>query len=172
MKSTTRLACTVLFVFSLLLSGCALFESSGGTTTKQESKTEKQSNVGSTGYLGDGGPTTALDTSPGQKSLLEALRETKEQVATLQRERDELRVEVRNLQMREADALSEGSSEKGKRISLEAELGQVQNKVRDRDARLLDVAIEKAKLEKRSLELEIEIVKMKIAAAEAAAMGR
>lgn len=172
MKSTTRLACTALLAFSLLLSGCALFESSGGTTTKQESKAEKQSSDASVGYLEGGGPTTSLDVSPGQKSLLEALRETKEQVATLQRERDELRVEVRNLQMREADALSEGSSEKGKRISLEAELGQVQNKVRDRDARLLDVAIEKAKLEKRSLELEIEIVKMKIATAEAAAMGR
>ncbi|MCA8968256.1 MAG: hypothetical protein KDC95_00680 [Planctomycetes bacterium] len=160
-----RGTCTTLFTFvACSLPSCVLFEPTDQGKTS-ETPTEGPD------YL-EAGPTTSLDVSPGQKSLLEALKETKEQVAALQRERDELQTDVRNLQMREASALSEGSSEKGKRISLEAELAQAQNKLRDRDARLLDASIEKAKLEKRALELEIEIVKMKIAAAEAAAMGR
>lgn len=164
--SYRNLACaTLLALLMLSTPSCALF------SPDKESKTETAETGQDPKYL-NAGPTTELDVSPGQMSLLESLRETKEEVATLRRERDELRNDLRKSQMRFSSVEAERNGAQSTRVSLAAELEDSLSKIRDRDARLLDAAIEKAKLEQKILELEIEAAKARIAANQAAAAGR
>ena len=149
--------------YLLILPSCAFFRAES-SAPQNKSEADKGS------YLA-AGPTTQLDVSPGQTSLLEALKEEKERVAKLKRELNEISTAHRNTQMRLANLESERDGEHAARVSSEAELESTVAKLRDRDARLLDASLEKAKLEMQVLELQIKASEAKLAKTKASEAG-
>lgn len=146
---------SALAFFACTASSCALFtpdERIGEVTPSEEAKDS---------YL-EQGPTTKIDISPGQQSLLEVLKEAKEQIKKMEQERSELSSQLKSAQMRLDDSDSSLKNSRADKSALEAELKSSQANLRDLEARLLDAALEKAKLQRKALELEILNVRNKL----------
>ena len=75
---------------------------------------------------------------------------------------DELRNQLRSTQMRLEEAEAKLGNSTSQKSALDAELDAAQARLRDLEARLLDAALEKAKLQKQALDLEIAAVRGKL----------
>ncbi|MFQ5505643.1 MAG: hypothetical protein ACE5F1_12735 [Planctomycetota bacterium] len=138
---------SVPLAFCLALSGCSLL---GGTKPARiqssRSKTER--------YL-KGGPTTEIDLGPGQTSLLGALEAEKDRVSDLTAKLKKLRQELMSLNLKLAKAERERDKEHVVRVAAEAHQSELSRKLRQRETRILNLALEKVKLEQEVLVLKI-----------------
>jgi hypothetical protein len=110
------------------------------------------------GY-GESGPNTEMDWGPKQELLLSEFKKLREREAELKKEVDELKAENRNLQEQLGSETGSLQREKSLRAQAESETEMLREKVRDREARILSLAIEKAKLEQASLLTKIEALR-------------
>lgn len=160
MKHRSKLACALFACVMSTLPACALFtpdaEEDPGKQGTVEGGDDKKAS-----YL-QTGPTTKVDISPGQKSLLQALKEAQDGLHDVERDRDELRNQLRSTQMRLEEAEAKLGNSTSQKSALDAELDAAQARLRDLEARLLDAALEKAKLQKQALDLEIAAVRGKL----------
>ncbi len=108
-------------------------------------------NDGYKGHLAEAGVNTEVDWGPKQEYLLSGYKTLREEHAKLQKAYDDLSAENRTLKDRlggEGDALHR---EKTLRVQAEAEAESLRQKRRELEARILSLAIEKAKLEQSAL---------------------
>lgn len=138
---------------ALLLSSCAVQPDS--TDAPQGATTPDASGLQAPGPYLDEGPNTRIDLGPGRTSLLEALKEAKERVAVLEGDLKELRLEKNGVETRLAKVERERDQERTARISAEAQHRAATDALHENEARLLDLAIQKAQLEEKLLELQV-----------------
>ncbi len=112
------------------------------------------------GHYLDRGPAVGTDLGPGTVSLLADLQKEKETRLKLAAELKKAKSKIAELEATLARLEHERDSEHAARVSAETRAAESARKVRDREARILNLSIEKARLEQ-------EVLLLKIAAAEA-----
>ncbi len=149
MRTPTFSLCLAGLILSL--SSCSVFglgKSSGKISEPEDAPIEKNP------YLQNGSDVT-VDIGPGQKSLLEALKDEKDKGLQLTRELRDLQQAFKQLSLRLANMEQDKNAEHATRVAAEAQEKDTATKLRDREARILNLAIEKAKLEEEILLLKI-----------------
>ncbi|MGC6487976.1 MAG: hypothetical protein ACON4Z_10050 [Planctomycetota bacterium] len=107
------------------------------------------------GSLAQAGINTDMDWGPGQNLLLSKYQAAQSEIAQLRKDHEELIATNQNLQAEltaEQGALRE---EKKERAQSDADIEVLRGRVRERDAKILSLQIEKAKLEQERLQREI-----------------
>ncbi len=112
-------------------------------------------NDGFEGNLSQAGISTEMDWGEGQASLLSAYKKLNERHRLLEQESEELRAQNQNLQSKLTSVQTELEEEKGLRVQAESQLALKSQDVRRREAKILTLSIEKAKLEQERLQQKI-----------------
>lgn len=107
------------------------------------------------GSLPQAGINTEMDWGPKQSLLLSAHKTLREEKARLEQENKRLMAENQNLQHQLDGELASLESERGARAQSEAETETLRKALRERDAKILSLSIEKAKLEQDRLRSQI-----------------
>jgi hypothetical protein len=142
---------SLLLTCILCLGACQSSSDRGGTAIAPDTAGETQAGP----YL-DTGPNTSIDLGPGKSSLLETLKKEKEENARLQEDRDKLRKELRDLKIRFSQLESELGQEKNKLSASESGATTAAKKIHTLEARVMDLAIQKARLQEQLLAEQIQ----------------
>jgi hypothetical protein len=138
----------------LLLVGALLLVSTSGCKSAAnllyEPKPEDRLD-GYDGSLAQAGINTTMDWGPRQNGLLAEFTTLKEKEAELLRELERERAEKFNLQTRLNQETEAAQREKAQRVQAEAQADLRNQQLRERDALILSLRIEKAKLEQQNL---------------------
>ena len=119
-------------------------------------------------YLVKNGPRHNLDLQAQGTPLLETLKQMEEERINQRRQQDRLQKQIQDLNQKLARAGEELEKEKTLRVGVEAERDDARKKLQEHDARLLAVAIERARLEQELLTLKIAALEKKAAGARTA----
>lgn len=114
---------------------------------------------GYAGSLAQAGINTEMDWGPKQNLLLSEFKTLKEEHTRLEKRLDQILAENQNLK---TQLNNEGTSllrEKTTRVQAEAQLELKQQKLREQEATILSLRIEKAKLEQQNLLAKIDVLK-------------
>ncbi|MBL8726178.1 MAG: hypothetical protein JNK49_19185 [Planctomycetes bacterium] len=103
------------------------------------------------GSLAKAGVNTEMDWGPKQDHLLARFSALTEEHAKLQRELADEKAKNRNLENQVVSETSAGQREKSQRAQIEAQLELKNQKLREQEAMILSLRIEKAKLEQQTL---------------------
>ncbi|MCK5943474.1 MAG: hypothetical protein KAI24_15945 [Planctomycetes bacterium] len=107
------------------------------------------------GSLAQAGINTDMDWGPKQNLLLSKYKTLLEENARLEKDNQALLAQNQNLQSQLSNEQSTLEQEQGMRAQSEAETDLLRQKIRDRDAKILSLSIEKARLEQERLQLQI-----------------
>jgi chromosome segregation ATPase len=107
------------------------------------------------GSLAQAGINTDMDWGPKQNLLLSEYKTLKESHRQLKKEQEQLLASNQNLQSQLSGEKASLQTELGKRAQAEAETEQLRQRIRDYEARILSLSIEKAKLEQARLRSQI-----------------
>lgn len=106
---------------------------------------------GYAGGLTQAGVNTEIDWGPGQKFLMSSHQSLLEEVEKLRRDNETKDADTRNLEVQVEQANDELKRERALRVQIEAQVQQLLNQRRDLQAQVLNLGIEKAKLEQTNL---------------------
>jgi hypothetical protein len=134
------------------LGGCGIFDRDQVPPKEPAVAPEQQ-------YLAHRSPAAGLEVGPGQKTMLETLNEVQEERVALGQRIEALEAEKKDLLARARSVEAERDQEKALRVTASAERDDARKQATDRDARLLNLAIQKTQLEQ-------EVLLMKIASLE------
>jgi hypothetical protein len=112
-------------------------------------------NDGLEGNLAQAGMSTEMDWGEGQGTLLSEYQKLNQSYARLQKQSEELRAQNQNLLSQLTSVQAELEDEKGLRTQAESQLAMKSQDVRQREAKILTLSIEKAKLEQERLQHKI-----------------
>jgi hypothetical protein len=115
---------------------------------------------GYAGSLAQAGINTEMDWGPKQNLLLSEFKTLKEQHTSLERRLDDLLAENQNLKTQLNNEGVSLQKEKALRVQAEAETDLLRQRVREREARILSLSIEKAKLEQQTLLGKIDALRL------------
>jgi len=146
-------AVTVVCALSLLTS-CSLFAPAPAGDDPAAGKDTPS-------YL-DAGPTTKVDVSPGQTNLLQHLKQEKELTRELRAQVEKLTSNASSIRVRLSNTEAERDRERAGRIAAEALHKEAVAKLRDRESRILNAALERAKLQQELLMLKIAAAEQKL----------
>ena len=118
-------------------------------------KTEPIKTPDDPSYL-EGGSPTRLDVSPGQETVLEALRNATQEMKDLQTKYSAAQQELTDVQLRLSNVEQQRDQERSARLAAEAQQLEANKRLRDREARLLDLSLKHAKTERELIELKIK----------------
>jgi len=146
----TRIRCLLLLpALALLLGSCQ-------TATDMMFEPEPNDPLdGYEGSLAQAGINTDMDWGPGQNLLLSKYQSAQSEIAQLQKDNEELLATNQNLQAQLTSEQASLSEEKKERAQADADLERLRRRVRERDAKILSLQIEKAKLEQDRLQRQI-----------------
>lgn len=140
----------------MLLPAFALLFASCETATNLMFEPEPNDPLdGYEGSLAQAGINTDMDWGPKQELLLSRYKTLLEDNAQLKKDNEELLSQNQNLQSQLSSEQSSLEQEKGMRAQSEAETDLLRQRIRDRDAKILSLSIEKAKLEQERLQHQI-----------------
>lgn len=140
----------------LLLPAFAMLFASCETATNLMFEPEPNDPLdGYEGSLAQAGINTDMDWGPKQNLLLSKYQTLLEENAQLKKDNEELLAQNQNLQSQLGNEQSSLEQEKGMRAQSEAETDLLRQRIRDRDAKILSLSIEKAKLEQERLRHQI-----------------
>jgi hypothetical protein len=139
------------------LGGCGIFDRDQVPPKEPAVAPEQQ-------YLAHRSPAAGLEVGPGQKTMLETLNEVQEERVALGQRIEALEAEKKELLARVVAVETERDQEKALRVSAVSERDEARQQSADRDARLLNLAIQKTQLEQ-------EVLLMKISQLEAGRAG-
>jgi hypothetical protein len=114
------------------------------------------------GILSQAGVNTEMDWGPQQNLLLSEFTALRDAHAELQKLTEDLRAENANLKTQLGGEASALQKEKALRAQSEAETELLRQRVREREARLLSLSIEKAKLEQQALQARIDALRTEL----------
>lgn len=106
---------------------------------------------GYAGGLTQAGVNTEIDWGPKQEYLLSGYQSLKEQVAQLHKDLETMQAENRNLQAQVNQSNEAHQKEQTHRVQVQAQVQSLRNERRDLRAQVLNLGIEKAKLEQTNL---------------------
>lgn len=147
---THRAGYAVLVAGLLSLGGCGILSDGLAPTPKSEIPPGSEE-----GYL-KAGPVTGVDHGPAQKSLLKEYVDTKNQMKALQERLGKLEEKLRISEAALAECRKERDQEKAGRIGAEAERDKALQDLRDKEIQLLNLALEKTKVEQELVKLRIQ----------------
>jgi chromosome segregation ATPase len=102
-------------------------------------------------YLAKKGPSTNLDVGQDQKTALETMKGLEEERAALRKRVETFEAERKDLLAKIKSLEGERDQEKSLRVTAQAERDDAKRQALDRDARLLNLAIQKTQLEQEVL---------------------
>lgn len=114
---------------------------------------------GYSGSLAQAGINTEMDWGPKQNLLLSEFKTLKEEHTRLEKRLEQILAENQNLKTQLGNEGKSLQSEKTVRVQAEAQLEQKQQKLREQEATILSLRIEKAKLEQQNLLAKIDMLK-------------
>ena len=114
---------------------------------------------GYAGSLAQAGINTEMDWGPKQNLLLSEFKTLKEEHTRLEKRLEQVLLENQNLKTQLNNETGSLQREKTVRAQAEAQLEQKQQKLREQEATILSLRIEKAKLEQQSLLARIDLLK-------------
>ncbi len=144
----------VLAIIFVLFTGCGILKLR--EAEKTDLKAEPPGDSG--GYL-KAGPVTEVEEGPAQKTLLKEYVDTKKELEETKRKLEKLRNELQTLRKEHEKKLKELQKEKYARKAAEAERDKAFRSLRERDIQLLDLALEKARIEKDLIKERIKAMK-------------
>ena len=126
-------------------------------------KTEPIKTPDDPSYL-EGGSPTRLDVSPGQETVLAALRNATAEMEALKTKYEQVQQELTDTQLRLSNVEQERDKERTARLAAEAQQLEANKRLRDREARLLDLSLKHAKTERELIEIKIKALEASIGA--------
>lgn len=114
---------------------------------------------GYAGSLAQAGINTEMDWGPKQNLLLSEFKTLKEEHTRLEKRLEQIVAENQNLKNQVNNDGKSLQAEKTARMQTEAQLEQKQQKLRENEATILSLRIEKAKLEQQNLLAKIDVLK-------------
>ena len=111
------------------------------------------------GSLAQAGISTEMDWGPKQNLLLSEFKTLKEEHSRLEKRLEQVLGENQNLKTQLNNENTSLQREKSVRAQAEAQLEQRQQKLREQEATILSLRIEKAKLEQQNLLARIDLLK-------------
>ncbi|MFK7740442.1 MAG: hypothetical protein AB8H80_08960 [Planctomycetota bacterium] len=148
MHPTTKLCCLTLLA-ALPMASC---ETAGNLLFEPKADDPLD---GFEGSLSEVGINTEMDWGPKQSLLLSEYKTLLEIRSHLEEENKRLQAENQNLQNQLDGELASLEKERGNRAQSEAETTRLQKALRERDAKILSLSIDKAKLEQDRLRSQI-----------------
>lgn len=116
------------------------------------------------GSLAQAGINTDMDWGPGQNLLLSKYQSAQSEIAQLQKDNEELLATNQNLQAKLTAEQASLGEEKKERAQADADIELLRGRVRERDAKILSLQIEKAKLEQDRLQRQITAINERLRA--------
>lgn len=135
-------------LLTVLLVGCGSCQSAANLL--REPKPQDRLD-GYEGSLAKAGVNTEMDWGPKQNHLLAEFATLKEEHSKLRREFEEAQAQKRHLEQQLANETSQSQREKSLRAQAEAQTELKNQKIREQEATILSLRIEKAKLEQQAL---------------------
>ncbi len=111
------------------------------------------------------GPTTGVDLGAGSVTMLEALQIEKKKVKSLEARVLDLEDQLKQTHFRLADAEKKNTVTSSNLLSTEAARKALAEKLFDREARILNLSMEKVRLEQELLQMKIAVEEKKLAKA-------
>ncbi len=111
------------------------------------------------------GPTTGVDLGAGSVTMLEALQIEKKKVKSLEARVLDLEEQLKQTHFRLADAEKKNTETDSNLLSTEATRKALAEKLFDREARILNLSLEKVRLEQELLQMKIAVEEKKLAKA-------
>ncbi|HHI79404.1 MAG TPA: hypothetical protein ENK02_05450 [Planctomycetes bacterium] len=143
----------------LLLPSCGALQLPFGGKDKKEEQAKQPKKES---YL-DKGPTTGVDLGAGSVTMLEALQIEKKKVQNLQARVRDLEEQLKQCHFRLADAEKKNRETSSNLLSTEATRKALAEKLFDREARILNLSLEKVRLEQELLQMKISLEEKKLA---------
>ena len=134
---------------ALLPGGCSILSEGLAPAPKSEIPREARD-----GYL-KAGPVTGVDHGPAQRSLLKEYVETKDRLKEMGDRLRKLQEKLKAAQAALAECRKERDQERAGRIGAEAERDKALRDLRDKEIQLLNLALEKTKVEQELVALKI-----------------
>ncbi|GEM_PF-6397013 len=142
----------------LLLTSCGALQLSFGNENK---KGEKAAQEKKETYL-EKGPATGVDLGAGSVTMLEALQIEKKKVKSLEIRVQELEEQLKQTHFQLADAEKKNRETSSLLLSTQETRKALAEKLFDREARILNLSLEKVRLEQELLQLKIGIEEQKL----------
>ncbi len=120
-------------------------------------------------YLAKGGVSNELDLGPDQKFLLDEFTQLKSQKVALESQVNELRVSGEGLRVQLKQAEDERDKERRLRAGADAEVERLRKTIHEREAKVLSLSMERARLNREILLRRSSSLERQIAATDAAA---
>jgi hypothetical protein len=157
--SPSNLSIRVAVLGSLLFfTSCGALQLPFGGGEAQAKKTPQQKKET---YL-EKGPTTGVDLGAGSVTMLEALQIEKKKVKSLEARILDLEEQLKQCHFRLADSENKNLENRSNLLSTEATRKALAEKLFDREARLLNLSLEKVRLEQELLQMKISIEEKKL----------
>jgi hypothetical protein len=147
----------------LLLSALALLFTSCQTASEMMFEPEPSDPLdGYEGSLAQAGINTDMDWGPGQNLLLSKYASAQSEILQLKKDHEELLATNQNLQAKLVAEQTSLGEEKKERAQADADVELLRRRVRERDAKILSLQIDKAKLEQDRLQRQITSINERI----------
>ncbi len=130
--------------------GCGILSQGLGSPPKAETPP-----VADGGYL-KAGPVTGVERGPAQRSLLKEYVDTKNKLKELQDKLAKLQEKLRAAQDALEECRRERDQEKAAKVAAQAERDKALQELRDKEVQLLNLALEKTKVEQELVKTQIQ----------------
>lgn len=150
MKAIYRSACVPVLGTLLLLCGCGILSEGLGPSPKPEIPPGSGE-----GYL-KAGPVTGVEHGPAQRSLLKEYVDTKNKLKDTQDRLAKLEEKLRTTTAALEECRKERDQEKAGKVGAQAERDKALQELRDKQIQLLNLALEKTKVEQELVKLRIQ----------------